>query len=446
MKKNKLKTMPIGKLLLSMSVPAMFSMLVNALYNIVDTIYISKVSEDALFVMGLVFPLQFVVISISLGGAIGTGALISRRLGENDVQEASRVATTGLILTIIHYVFLLVLGLFSIQYFLQLFTTNPIYLKMGYDYLSIIIGFGGFVFISIFFERIFQSQGNMLIPMVELCLGAILNILIDPILIFGLFNFPALGLKGAAIATVLSQFLAMSFIVLMYRLFPHDVKISLKDLKFKAQRIKEIYEVGLPVAIMNIMGSVTTTLINGVLVSFSTLAVTTFGIYFKLQSFVFMPVFGMNQGALPILAYNYGAFDFKRFKQTIKLYQISAFFIMLVGTLVFYFKTDLVLALFNPSSNLASVANPAIKTISLSFVFASISIVMNTVFQAFGRGVSSMMMSLLRQIIVLVPAAYFLGKVGGLSLLWYSFILSEIVVDIIYVPICLKMVKNKFKR
>jgi putative MATE family efflux protein len=300
------------------------------------------------------------------------------------------------------------------------------------------------VFVGMYFERIFQAQGNMILPMISLLIGAITNIILDPVFIFGYFGIPAMGVRGAAIATVIGQIFGMLFITGCMLVGKHEVKFQFKGLHLRWHRIKTIYSVGLPVAIMNAVGSVTTTCMNFVLVNYSDAAVTALSIYFKLNSFVFMPVFGLNQGALPILSFNFGSQDVERYKATVKLYLMTAIGLMVAGTALFMFGTDLLLGLFNPSAALLEVARVALIIISISFVFAGASISMNTVFQSLGKGMSSMIMTLLRQLIFLVPFAFIFGEIWGLNGVWASYPVAEIIVVLIYIPICYKTFKKAF--
>ncbi|MEF9967421.1 MAG: MATE family efflux transporter [Longicatena sp.] len=444
MDENKMGSAPMTKLIISMSLPAMFSMLIQALYNIVDTVYISQISEQAMFALGLVFPMQMIVTSLSLGGAIGTSTLVARRLGQRNHEEANKTASTGLILALFHTVFCAFVGIFLSKPFLALFTKDPTVLAMGYDYLSVVMVCSVGVFVGMYFERIFQAQGNMILPMISLLIGAITNIILDPVFIFGYFGIPAMGVRGAAIATVIGQIFGMLFITGCMLVGKHEVKFQFKGLHLRWHRIKTIYSVGLPVAIMNAVGSVTTTCMNFVLVNYSDAAVTALSIYFKLNSFVFMPVFGLNQGALPILSFNFGSQDVERYKATVKLYLMTAIGLMVAGTALFMFGTDLLLGLFNPSAALLEVARVALIIISISFVFAGASISMNTVFQSLGKGMSSMIMTLLRQLIFLVPFAFIFGEIWGLNGVWASYPVAEIIVVLIYIPICYKTFKKAF--
>lgn len=444
-KSNKMATWSIPKLVYSMSIPAMFSMLVQALYNIVDTLYISRISENALFALGLVFPMQMIIISLALGGSIGTSALVARRLGQKRHEEANKTATTGIILALFHSALCVFIGLFLTKPFLQLFTQDAQIIEMGYQYLSIVMSFSFTVFIAMCFERILQAQGNTILPMISLLIGAITNIVLDPIFIFGYFGVPAMGVTGAAIATIIGQMCGMVFITVCSLVGKHDVKLQFKGFQLQWERVKAIYEVGLPVAIMQAIGSVTTTCMNFVLVSYSDAAVTALSIYFKLNSFIFMPVFGLSQGSLPILAYNYGSQDVQRYRETVKIYVFTALGIMAIGTLLFIFGADILVGLFNPSPELLAVTSISLRIISIGFCFIALAITMNTVFQSLGKGFSSMIMTILRQLVFLVPLAYLFGQLWGLNGVWIAYPVAEIIVVLIYVPICYKTFKEAFK-
>lgn len=443
-KSDKLGTMPINKLLLSMSLPAVFSMLLQALYNIVDSIYVSRLGQDALFSIGLVFPMQMLSLAIGLGCAVGTNAIVARRLGQNRIDHANQTATTGLILSVFHSLIILVTGIFAARPFLSLFTKDTQILEMGTSYLMIVMGFGLGQQVQLICERILQATGNMILPMFSLLISAGINIILDPIMIFGYFNFPALGVTGAALATVIGQWIGMFFILFVLIKKDHDVKITLKGFKFEKIVVKKIYQIGIPTMIMNAIGSLTTTCLNGILVSFSDVAVNALSIYFKVQSFVFMPIFGMNQGAMPILSYNFGAKNKKRYTDTLKLMLKIAGSIMLLGTLVFSFFPHLILDLFNPTEELIEIGTIALRTISFHFVFAAINTVITTSFQSLGFGVRSMLMSLLRQLICLVPMAYLFANFGGLNQVWWAYLCAEIVVMILFSPLAIKTVNKQF--
>ena len=437
---------PVPKLLFSMGIPAVLSMLIQALYNIVDTIYVSNYSQDAMFSIGLVFPMQMVSLSLALGTGVGIGTLVSRKLGEGNREEATHVATTGIILAFVHCVIIVLLGVLFARPFLQMFTDRADIIELGYQYLIIVMVFSFGQMFSICFERILQSQGNMIIPMISLIVGAVTNIILDPIMIFGQFGFPALGIAGAAIATVIGQIFGMIVVVAAALIGKHEVKIQFKGFHWNSKIVKDIYAVGLPTAIMNMIGSVTTTLMNGVLVGFSENAVTSLSLYFKLQSFVFMPVYGFNQGALPILSYTYGAQNKKRYMETARLYLLSALTFMAIGTILFITVPELMLSFFEMDAQLQSIAVVTLRIIALSFIPAAISIVISTIFQSFGKGTTSMIQSILRQLVILIPVAYLLASFGNLDLVWYCYPIAEIAVVIIYVPLVIKTYHKAFER
>lgn len=436
-------TWPIGKLLFSMGIPAVLSMLIQALYNIVDTIYISQYSQDAMFAIGLVYPMQMVGLSLALGTGVGIGTLVSRRLGEKRKEEAGHVASTGIIIALVHVVLIILLGIFATKPFLNMYTDRPEIIALGYDYLSIVMIFNFGQMLSVCFERIMQAQGNMIIPMISLIVGAVTNIVLDPIMIFGQFGFPEMGIAGAAIATVIGQILGMCVVAGAAIFGKHEVKFHFKDFKLDLGIVKDIYAVGLPTAIMNMIGSVTTTLMNGVLVKFSENAVTSLSLYFKLQSFVFMPVFGFNQGALPILSYNFGARNKDRYFKTFRLYMISALVFMTIGTLLFRFVPELMLSFFEMDESLKAIASITLQTIALSFIPAAVSIVFSTVFQSFGKGTTSMIQSMLRQLGILIPVAYLLSNIS-LDAVWYAYPIAEIAVVLIFIPLVIKAYKGAF--
>ena len=442
---DRMATWPIPKLLFSMGLPAVFSMLIQALYNIVDSIFISHYSQDALFAVGVAFPLQNISLSLALGLGVGCGALVSRRLGEKRHEDANRVASTGVILAIIQSICVTIGALIFARAFLSSFTSRPEVIELGYQYISIVLVVNIGQMGSIVFERILQAQGNMIAPTVALLIGSITNIILDPILIFGLFGFPVLGIQGAAIATVVGQCFSLLYVGRVLLTGHHEVNISLKNFHFDWQTIKDIYGVGLPTTIINMVGSLTTTLMNRILVNFSELAVTSLSIYFKLQSFVFMPVFGFNQGTLPILSYNYGAKNAKRYKDAAFLYLFSALFFMTIGLLVFRLSPDFLLNFFEMDATLKEVTRTTLKVIALSFIPAGISIAMSTIFQSFGKGTTSMLQSVLRQIGVLIPMAYYIASYGVLDYVWYAYPIAEIVVVIIFVPLVIRTYRVKFR-
>ncbi len=441
---NKLATMPVGKLLYSMSVPAIISMIIQSLYNIVDSIYVAQLGQDALFAMGLVFPMQMIGLSVALGCGIGTNALVARRLGQKRVDHASQTATTGIVLSVIHSIILLIFGLLFSKPFLSLFSDNPEIISMGSIYLYIVMGISLGQQVQISCEKILQATGNMIVPMIALFISAGLNIILDPIMIFGYFGFPAMGVAGAALATVVGQLVGMIYIVYVLFKKNHDVKIEVKGFRFNSIVVKKIYKIGIPTMIMNAIGSVTTTAMNSILVGFSSTAVNVLNIYFKTQSFVFMPVFGLLQGGMPILSYNYGAKNKERYMKTMKYIFITTIVILGSGTILFLLAPIQLLNLFNPTEELIEIGVSALRIISLSFIFASISIPISTMFQSLGLGIKSMLLSIFRQLILLVPIAYGLAIAFGLEGVWWAYVVADILVMLIFTPIAFKTMKKAF--
>lgn len=421
-------TAPILPLIFSMSLPAMFSMLVQALYNIVDSYFVAQVSEKALAAVSLAFPLQNLLIAFAVGTAVGVTSLISRRLGQGLQEEANAAATHGILLAVATWVLFALYGAFFSTPFFHLFETDPEIIQMGDTYISICCIFSFGVFVEICLERTLQATGNMIWPMIFQLIGAVTNIIMDPILIFGWFGLPAMGVAGAAIATVMGQILAMVVAALVVTFGKHDVHVSFRRFRLSWRTIKDIYVVGIPSIVMQSIGTVMTMALNGILSGFSTAAYTVFGIYFKLQSFVFMPVFGLNQGLLPILGYNYGARNRKRMMTAFRDGCAIALVIMAAGMAVFLAAPQWLLSIFNASAELLEIGIPALRIICTCFLFAALGIVCSTLFQAVGKGVYSLIVSLMRQLAVLVPAAWILAQVTQqVVFVWWAFPIAECV-------------------
>lgn len=437
---NKMGVMPVGKLLLSMSLPMMVSMLVQALYNVVDSIFVAQLSEAALTAVSISFPIQNLMIAMGVGIAVGVNALLSKSLGEGDAARASRIAEQGIFIEAICYVIFLLVGVFFLDVFFQSQTTDPEITRMGKEYLSVccICSFG--MFTQVIFERLLQSTGRTTLSMLSQLIGAVTNIILDPILIFGvpLLGIPATGVAGAAAATVIGQcFGAIAAIILNQRR-NHEIALKLRTFRPNLRICGEILRIGVPSAIMSSIGSVMTYCMNRILFSFQnggSTAAAVFGVYFKLQSFVFMPVFGLNNGMVPIISYNFGARKPDRIKQAIRYSVIYATIIMLVGLAVFQLVPELLLQLFDASEQMLLIGVPALRTISLCFIFAGFSIACSSMFQALGNGFFSMLMSFARQLIVLLPSAYILAHLFGLDAVWYAFPIAEV----FCVLICLVM-------
>lgn len=423
---NKMGVMPINKLIISMSLPMMISMLVQALYNIVDSIFVSRLSEDALTAVSMAFPMQNLMISVAAGIGVGMNALLSRSLGEKNFAAADKAAKNGLFLEAMGYVLFLIIGIFATRLFFAAQAGAGVIADMGtaYTRICLVLSFG--LFMQFAFERMLQSTGRTFYTMITQSVGAVINIILDPIMIFGLFGFPKMGVAGAAAATVTGQFIAAALALIFNMKKNHDININLRGFRPEARFIKTILSVGIPSIIMSSVGSVMTFGMNKILIAFSSTAVAVFGVYFKLNSFIFMPVFGLNNGVVPIVSYNYGARKKKRLTGTIKLAVMYAVALMLVGLALFQLIPDKLLALFDASEHMLEIGVPALRIISLSFAFAGICIVFSSCFQALGHGFLSMFVSITRQLIVLLPSAYILARVGGVHATWWSYNIAEV--------------------
>ena len=424
---NKMGVMPVNRLLFSMSLPMILSMLVQALYNIVDSIFVAQIGETALAAVSLAFPVQNLIIAVSVGTGVGGNALLSRSLGEKNQENANLAAVNGLFVFFLSYLLFAVFGLFFARMYFTVQTSNPEIIEQGTIYLSICSIFSFGIFLEIALERIMQSTGRTIYNMITQGLGAIINIILDPILIFGLFGFPRMGIMGAAVATVIGQIIAMLLLLYFNIRKNSDVNLNMRRFRPDTAIIAEIYRVGLPSIIMQSISSVMTFGVNKILLLFSETAVSVFGIYFKLQSFIFMPVFGLNNAMVPIVAYNYGAARKDRIMKTIRSSVTAAVVIMLAGLAIFQIFPEQLLYLFDASEHMMGIGVPALRIISLSFLFAGYCIVIGSVFQALGNGVYSLITSAARQLVCILPAAWLFASVFGLHAVWYAFPLAEII-------------------
>ncbi|WP_322169485.1 MATE family efflux transporter [Acutalibacter caecimuris] len=443
-KPNRMGTAKVLPLILSMALPAMFSMMVQALYNIVDSYFVSQVSEKALAAVSLAFPIQNLQIAFAVGTAVGVTSLISRRLGQGRQQEAVSAAAHGILLGVATALAFAVYGAFFTTPFFRMFESDPEIVHMGDQYISVccIFSFGSFVVVMV--EKILQATGNMFWPMVFQLVGAVVNILLDPVFIFGWFGLPALGVTGAAVATVGGQILSMLFSLVVLAVRPHAIRISFKGFRPQWSTIKNIYAVGLPAIVMQAIGTVMNMAMNAILSGFSTAAYTVFGLYFKLQSFVFMPVFGLTQGLLPIMGFNYGAKNKKRLLSALASGSVIALVIMAAGMLLFLLLPHRLLGIFNASPELLAIGVPALRIICTCFIFAALGIVSSTLFQAVGKGVYSLVVSLMRQLVILVPAAWLLAAATGqVNAVWWAFPIAETVSLLASVVFFLRLYKLK---
>ncbi len=423
---NKMGVMSTGKLLFSMAVPMMISMLVQAFYNVVDSVFVAKLSENALTAVSLAFPLQNLMIAFGAGTAVGINALLSRALGAKKQDEADRSANVGIFMSLCCSVVFALVGIFLTEPFFLLQTDIEEIVRYGTDYASVCLTFSVGIFSQFCFERLLQSTGRTLHATFTQLIGALINIVLDPILIFGYFGFPAMGVKGAAIATVTGQIIAAIVAVIINIKFNPDIHIRLRDIRWHTETVIGIYKVGFPSIIMQSIGSVMNFGLNRILIGFTTTATAVFGAYFKLQSFIFMPVFGLNNGMVPIIAFNYGAKKPDRVKRTIKLTIISAIAIMSVGVIVFESIPQVLLTFFTASDEMMRIGVPALRIIAPHFFLAGFCIIAGSVCQAIGNPLYSLIVSVCRQLLVLLPVAWLLSLTGNLTLVWLAFPIAEL--------------------
>lgn len=433
---------PVGKLLFKMSAPMMISMFMLACYNVVDSIFISRVSEAALSALSLAYPIQFLMVAINIGTAVGMTALISRSLGERKPELANRYARHGLFLSIIYCVIFTLLGFFFVEKFFRFVTNDEAIIKEGVDYLSIILIFSSGFFLTTIFEKMMQATGKSIHSMITQLTGAITNIILDPIMIFGLFGFPAMGTKGAAIATVAGEIFGAIVGITLNKLFNKDIKIELFKFKLNTSFIANIYKIGIPSIVMQSIGSFMVAGLNAILIRFQS-AVAVLGVYYRLQSFIFMPLFGLNSGMIPIISYNFGAKDKKRIVDTLRIAVIAGFCIMAIGTFLFMVFPRQIFSLFAASETMTNVGINAFRLIAPTFIFANFSILFGSVMQATKREIYSLIPSLTRQLVVLLPSAYIFANIWGVNGVWLSFPFAEIFSTILSIIFFIKTYKEQ---
>ena len=440
---NKMGIMPVGKLLINMSLPMMGSMLVQALYNVVDSVFVSRISENAFTAVSLAFPIQTLMIALCAGTAVGINALLSRSLGEKNTAKARSAALNGVFLAGLSFVAFFLIGMFVVPAFYRTQTDVAEIVEGGIAYLRVCCCASFGIFFGMTFDRLLQSTGRTLLTMYTQLLGALMNIILDPILIFGLFGCPALGVAGAAWATVLGQIGGMLLSFWFCRTRNPEIPLNFRGFRPEKAVIGEIYRVGVPSIIMQSIGSVMTFGFNQILIGFSTTAAAVFGAYFKLQSFIFMPIFGMNNGLIPIIAFNYGARRPDRIKEALRRGVIYAMTIMAVGVLLFQLVPHILLQLFEPSAEMLAQGIPALRIISISFVPAAFCIVCGAMFQAMGSAVYSMINSVTRQLVVLLPVAWLLSRTGVLDMVWLSFPIAEVASVVLTIVFLRRIFKEK---
>lgn len=445
LRQNRMGTESMTRLVIGMSLPPIFSMFIQAMYNIVDSIFVAKIGMEALTAVSLAFPMQQILVALFVGTGAGTSSIIARRLGAGDIETANKAASHSIVISFIYSIAMVFIGVFFTDFFVSLFTDDPYLQDLTSQYLRIILIYSFSNFIYHAGMSILQSTGNTMTPMLAQLAGAIANIILDPIMIFGLFGFPAMGVEGAAYATVIGQLLSL---VIIFYVFKKEklIKVKLRGFKFEKSILKDIFSVSLPAIVMQSLASVMISGLNIILISFSEAAVSVLGIYFKLQSFVFMPVFGMMQAHRAIIGYNFGAKNKERVLDSLRTTLVFSLLIMILGTIIFQFFTEPMLRLFDSNEEMMNIGINALKIISWTFAPAAVGITISSTFQAFGRGVLSLIISFARQLIVLLPVAYILSKIGGLDLFWYAFTISEVAAFLIAVPAIIYYMKSVFNQ
>ncbi|AGB41311.1 putative efflux protein, MATE family [Halobacteroides halobius DSM 5150] len=424
-KSDRLGTEPILPLLFKLAAPGIVGMIINALYNVVDSIYIGRLSTEALSALALAFPIQMILIAIGAGTGIGTNSLISRLLGKGEVHKANNTAEHVFLIAIIYSIVTGIIGGFFGDDLINLFTNNPHLIALGNRYIRIIMMGSVAVFVPIIFNNILRGEGNTFVPMLTMLIGAITNIILDPFLIFGLGFFPKLGVEGAAVATVVSRALSGLFITLVILSDKNQIQLKLEEFDFDLQIIKEIYQVGFPAMIMRGLASIMIAGMNTIVGAYSTTAIAIVGIYFRLQAFVILPILGLSQGFMPLVGYNYGHNNPNRMKKTIISGSAVTFLFSLVSFATFQLFADELIRLFNNDPKLITIGTTALKRISLAYLIMGVNLIGSTTFQAIGKGFPSLFISFLRQILILLPTMYFLGEIYGLSTLWFAFPIAE---------------------
>lgn len=425
-RENKMGVMPVGKLLMSMSLPIMVSMLIQALYNIVDSMFVARISEDALTAVSLAFPIQNLMIAVATGTGVGMNSLLSKALGAKDFDRANRAATNGLFVLVLSCVPFMLFGGLLTDWFMRTQTDIESIILHGDSYLRVVclVSVGSFGAIAV--ERLLQATGKTVYSMITQAVGAVVNIALDPVLIFGLCGLPAMGVTGAAVATVISQCVSFVLGIVFNVCCNREISLSYRGFRPDGHIIGRIYAVGVPSILMASIGSVMTFFMNRILIAFSSTATAVLGVYFKLQSFIFMPIFGLNNGLVPIVSYNYGAKKKKRMMRSIKLAILTALCIMAAGFLAFELIPDQLMGLYNASEHMLSIGEPALRIIGIHFLIAGYCIVAGSVFQALGNALPSLITSLARQLVVLLPVAWLLAQTGNVNNVWWAFPIAEV--------------------
>ena len=422
---NKMGTMPIPNLLVNMSIPLMLSLLCQSLYNIVDSIFVSRIGENALTATSLAYPVQMLMMAGAVGTGVGVSSLLSRLVGSKKYDDANICATTGLTLSFCTSLIFVILSLFAVEFWVGLFTDDPETAGMCAAYLHIVMLFCSGTYLETLAQRLLQATGNTFLSMISLICGACTNIILDPIMIFGYFGVPAMGIRGAAIATVIGQWVGAAVALTLNYTKNREIHFVFRGYRLNTQMAAGIYKVGVPTMVMQAMGSVMTSCMNAILISFSSTAVAFFGVYFKLQSFLFMPMNGLGQAVLPIVGFNYGSKNKERLQQVLKIALPAAIVIALIGTLIFNLLPNQLLGLFSPSDEMLALGVPALRIISVTFALSASTMILGYYASGLGNGLINMLGTVIRQFAVLIPAVYIIAQIGGISYVWFAFWISE---------------------
>lgn len=435
---NKMGTMPIPKLVINMSLPMMFSLLVQSLYNIVDGIFVAKLSEEALTATSLAYPVQILMIAVSVGTSVGVNAVLSRSVGAKQYDRAEQIATTGMVLSIISAAVFVLLGIFGRDTFISFFTKDPVLGQLCGQYLGICMIWCMGIFIATMAQRVLQAVGNTFDSMLSLVAGAITNVVLDPIMIFGLLGCPAMGIRGAAIATVIGQWVNAAVALTLNHYHNKEVHFAVHGFRLRKAVVSSIYKVGVPTIVMQAMGSFMVSAVNIILMPFSSTVVAFFGVYYKLQSFLFMPMNGLGQAAIPIVGYNYGAKKWDRINETLKTMIPAAAIFSVAATVVFWIFPRQLLGLFSASAAMLEVGVPALRIISVTFAFASVTMILGYAASGLGNGVINMVGTVIRQFALFIPLAYAFARIGGVQYVWYALLIAE-TVAVIYSVISVRI-------
>lgn len=426
MKENVMGTKPVFPLLMSMSFPPMISMLIQSMYNVVDSYFVAKISQDALTAVSLAFPLQNLALAVAVGFGVSVNACVARGMGAGKEEMVHQAATLGLVCTAVHGIIFVFLGLFAAGPFLSMFTEDPKIYEMSLDYSRIVICFTFGSFFHIYIEKLFQATGDMVVPMILQAVGALINIILDPILILGLWGFPAMGVTGAAVATIIGQMAACGLAVLMFIRKNNGIRISFRGFVFDGKLLGQLYAVAVPSGVMLSLPSVLVGILNTILMPVSQAAVAVLGLYIKLQAFIYMPANGVIQGMRPIISYNYGSGNMQRVRKTLVCSFLTVAAILAAGTLLFFFFPEFIVEIFSKEEEMLAIGGEAFRIISLGFVCSAVGVVASGAFEAFGKGLLSLIVSAIRQLLVIPPLTLLLMGSLGLAGVWLTFPLAEL--------------------